>query len=271
MDAQGLSERPSLEAGANEIAPSQAPSRESLSDEAVASGPPDAERPSEPLPISEERAVENAERAESELPAAQTASGGGRSSSRVSGSVRPPSPDRRPLSGRSERPGSRGNRPSGPARLGERSSQSSRSGAPSSQRPRAPTPVIAAAARSKSTSGTSEPATVRATSVPPRAIAALAPTMLDMPAPLASRAPPVERAPVALPSRPAPLESGVAPIIESSSPPSAEPAPDPSPRSIPSADVRLVPGEAAAPKDLEPAARGDWSSVLDSLDAGGGW
>jgi HD-like signal output (HDOD) protein len=278
-DEAELAEPPSLEPSSLEPPSLEQPAEMAPPREAAPAGtwpeapraapalPPEAERPSEPLPISEERVVENAERAETALPAAQSAAGGGRPSSRSSGSVRSSSPDPRDFSGRSERPSRGANRPSGPARLGDRTAQRSRSGPPaSSPRPRSAPPVISGA-RSKAPPAAAAP-TVRASSVAPRAIAALSPTMLDMPAPVESRSAPAERAP-------APLHSGPAP--SASRPPSESPAStseraSPEPRGqTPSADTPLVPAEGAVQKDPKPATRGDWSSVLDALDAGGGW
>jgi HD-like signal output (HDOD) protein len=267
----------SLGPRADEAAPGEAAPAERLPEEPLTAAalPPEAERPSEPLPISEERRIERADRVEAELPAAQSAAGGGRPSSQASGSVRPPSPEPRPLAGRSERPSRGANRPSGPARLGDRSAQRSRSGAPpSNQRPRSSTPVISGA-RSKPTSAAAPPPTVRASSAPPRAIAALSPTMLDVPSPVEPRSAPAERAPVPVQSRPAPVASRPSP--SESRAPSESPAPSAERPSLeprgqsPSADAPLVPGEGAVQKDPKPAARGDWSSVLDALDAGGGW
>jgi HD-like signal output (HDOD) protein len=276
VDEIALTGRPSLEPPspqprADEAAPSEARPAEPLPDEPLAAAtlpPDDAERASEPLPMSEERVVERADRLDAELPTAQSASGGGRPSSRASDSVRP-SHEPRPFAGRSERPSRGASRPSGPARLGDRSAQRSRSGAPpSNQRPRAPTPVISGA-RSKPTSAPPATPTVRASSAAPRAIAALSPTLLDVPAPVASPSAPAVRAPALPESRPAPIASGPAP--------SESLAPSPERASLeprgqnPAADAPLVPGEGAVQKEPKPAARGDWSSVLDALDAGGGW
>jgi HD-like signal output (HDOD) protein len=209
----------------------------SSASEPVASGEraSDRERQSEPLPISEERMVVSADVVD-ELPAAQSAAGGGRGSARVSGSIRPPADANRPFAGRSDRPSGRPNRPSGPPRVGDRNSARPRlqSAPASNPRGRTPTPVVTGV-RPKSTSLASEPPSVRTGTAPPRAIEALSPTMLDLP---------VGVPPAALEPRLAPLEVPV-PV----EPPAVEPA----------------------TTDDAGAASRAWSKVLDAQGTASGW
>jgi HD-like signal output (HDOD) protein len=214
--------------------------------------PSKSERASEPLPISEERAV--SDDILDELQAAQSAVGGARRRSRASGSVRPPPSDSsRPFAGRSERPSNRPNRPE-MARLSERAPNRLRpsSAPPSSQRARTAAPVVTSMRPipANSANSANEPPMVRQGSVRPPAIDAPSETLLDLPPeeprpmPVASRPPPAERP--AIVSPPSPFRRAL----------DAAPAP--------------APAENVPQNDSAPSAAA-WLEVLDAQGTAGGW
>jgi HD-like signal output (HDOD) protein len=189
------------------------------------------ERPSEPLPASEERVVEHAAQEDMPALAAGQAAGSSRPSARSSGSTRPqPANDARPsgFGTRAER--ARAARTSGPPRIASERPPTRRlpSAPPPSQRPR---PPVVASVRPRLPANPSEPPTLRPVSAaPPRSPDSVAATLLQVPA-----VPDAE-----------PLRSSI-PVSDSS--PSAEPA-----RNAPAAPVNAA-----------------WSKLLDDQGTAGGW
>ena len=193
----------------------------------------DGERPSEPLPASEERVMEQAadHAASEDFPLAAGQTGGSRASTRPSASVRPPpANDARPTGFGTRAERARASRTSGPPRIASERPPSrfiSSAPPPPSQRPRVGAPTVASM-RPKPPGVASEPAMRPASSSPSRNPDLVSATLQQVPA--------------------VPEALALTPV------PEPEPSSAESPRNVPAAPTNAA-----------------WSKLLDDQGTAGGW